>query len=53
MNDEQKLAFAKLLNLLMALAVGANLSDQSHQDIWGAAEAFGISKIDLLEACSK
>lgn len=50
MNEEQKLAVAKLLNLLMALAVDAQLSDQSHHDIWGAAEAFGISKLDLLKA---
>ena len=50
MTDEQKLATAKLLNLLMALCVDANLSDQSHKDIWDAAEAFGISKIELLKA---
>ena len=50
MNEEQKLALAKLLNLLMALAVDAGLSDQSHKDIWDAAEAFGISKLDLLKA---
>ena len=50
MNDEQKLALCKLLNLLMALAVDANLSDQAHRDIWSAAEAFGISKMDLLKA---
>ncbi len=53
MNEEQKLAVAKILNLIMALAVGADLSDQSHKDIWDAAEAFGISKIDLLKATTK
>ena len=50
MNEEQKLAVAKILNLLMALSVGANLSNQSHKDIWDAAETFGISKLDLLKA---
>ena len=50
MNGEQKLAIAKLLNLFMALAVDANMSDQSHKDIWDAAETFDISKIDLLRA---
>ena len=53
MNEEQKLAVAKLLNLLMALAVDANMSTQAHHDIWGAAEAFGITKLDLLRAVSK
>jgi len=52
MNDEQKLAVCKMLNLLLALAVSNNLSDQSHKDIWDAAEAFGISKIELLKATS-
>jgi len=51
-NEEQKLAVAKILNLLMALAVNANMTDQSHKDIWDAAEAFGISKLDLLKAIS-
>ena len=50
MTDEQKLAFAKLLNLVMALAVDANFSEQSHKDIWSIAESFDISKIDLLRA---
>ena len=50
MNEEQKLAVCKLLNLLMALSVDAQFSSQSHQDIWSAAEAFGISKMDLLKA---
>ncbi len=50
MNDEHKLAVAKLLNLLMALSVDANMGDQSHKDIWDAAAVFGISKIDLLKA---
>jgi len=53
MTEEQKLAVTKLLNLLMALAVNAEMSDQSHKDIWEAAEAFGISKLDLLKACRK
>ena len=51
MNDEQKLAIAKMLNLLMALVVSANMNEQSHKDIWNAAETFGISKLDLLKAC--
>jgi len=50
MTEEQKLAVCKLLNLLMALSVNANFSEQSHKDIWDAAEAFGISKIELLKA---
>ncbi len=50
MNDEQKLAVSKLLNLVMALAVDANFSNQYHKDIWSCGEAFGISKIDLLKA---
>ena len=50
MSEEQKLAIAKMLNLLMALSVDANLSDQARRDIWDAAEAFGISKLDLLKA---
>ncbi len=53
MTDEQKLAIAKLLNLLMALCVDANFSDQSHKDIWDSAETLGISKLDLLSATSK
>jgi len=53
MNEEEKLAVAKLLNLLMALAVNAEMSDQSHKNIWAAAEVFGISKLELLEACRK
>ena len=52
MTDEQKLALAKMLNLLMALAVNSDFSSQSHRDIWDAAEAFGISKLDLLKATS-
>ncbi len=52
MDEKQKLAVAKLLNLLMALAVDASLSTQAHTDIWDAAEAFGISKLDLLKAIS-
>lgn len=50
MTPEQKLAVAKILNVLIALCVDANLSSQSHKDIWDAAEAFGISKLDLLKA---
>jgi len=50
MNTEQKLAVARLLNLLMALAVNADMSGQAHKDIWAAAETFGISKTDLLKA---
>jgi len=50
MDEKQKLAICKLLNLLMALSVNSGMSDQSHKDIWDAAEAFGISKMDLLKA---
>jgi hypothetical protein len=50
MTDEQKLALAKMLNLLMALAVASDFSSQLHHDIWDAAEAFGISKLELLKA---
>ena len=53
MTEEQRLAAMKILNLLMALSVHAELSDQAHKDIWDAAEAFGISKLDLLRAVSK
>jgi hypothetical protein len=51
MTNEQKIALTKVLNLVMALAVHADLSPKAHQDIWFAAEAFGISKSDLLKAC--
>lgn len=50
MNDEQKLALCKVLNLLMALVDDAEFSIQAHKDIWDCAEAFGISKLDLFNA---
>lgn len=50
MTPEQKLAVAKVLNLLLAIVVNQDFTDQSHKDIWAAAEAFGISKLDLLKA---
>jgi len=53
MTEDQRLAVCKILNLLMALAVDSGFSEQSHKDIWDAAEAFDISKLDLLKAVSK
>ena len=53
MNEEQKTAVCKLLNLLMALSVDAGFDAQAHRDIWDAAEAFDITKLDLLKAVSK
>jgi hypothetical protein len=50
MNKEQKVAACKLLNLLMALVVHVDFDKQARQDIWDAAEAFGITRLDLLGA---
>jgi hypothetical protein len=49
-NKKEKRAFAKLLNLVLALSRKADLSDQAMADVVDIAATFEITRTDLLRA---
>jgi len=51
LNEKQKQAIALITNCLLSLGVEADMNETFNEDLWKAAELFGVSKLDLLMSC--